>query len=87
VNAISDEIYRYELDTSGNAEPRIVQIPHEDPAFLRRKAHRIENDYNKHRGTITGKATVLCHVCTLKGTAILHSLNALIVLMFALKQP
>ncbi|CAG8710122.1 28270_t:CDS:10, partial [Gigaspora margarita] len=82
VQAISDENYRYELthqrqdfvrhyhsarNTRNHQE--IIKIQHRQDMFehWRRKADKLEQNYNKRYGTITGTVEIIVHVLMLKG--------------------
>jgi 5'-3' exoribonuclease 1 len=61
VEAVSDELFRYEADN--------IQIPHRPDvvATRRRGAERIEHEYSKRWGVVTGDVDVVVHVKLLKG--------------------
>lgn len=61
VAAISDELFRY--------EPNQLQIPHRPDVVVsrRRVSERIEREYSKRYGVVTGDIDVVVHVHLLKG--------------------
>ncbi|CAG8837664.1 26822_t:CDS:2, partial [Racocetra persica] len=80
VQAISDELFRYELanlnvqrqdvrNTQTIKNPQIIKNPHRQDVLehWRRKADKLEQNYSKRYGTITGTVEVIAHVLMLKG--------------------
>ena len=68
VNAVSDELFRYELKTI-NGRPQIISVPH-SPVYMqdwRRRAERIQLNYSKRVGVLLGPISMLVHVEPLKG--------------------
>lgn len=65
VQAISDEHCKYELSSHSH----IKKTPYgaENREFWCRKAERLEYEYNKRFGTITGPVEAIVHVLVLKG--------------------
>ncbi|CAG8717965.1 9292_t:CDS:2, partial [Ambispora leptoticha] len=80
VQAISDELFRYELanlnvqrqdvrNTQTIKNPQVIKNPHRQDVLehWRRKADKLEQNYSKRYGTITGTVEVIAHVLMLKG--------------------
>ncbi|CAG8541099.1 11047_t:CDS:10, partial [Ambispora leptoticha] len=69
VSVISDELFRYELTTLPNGKTQVIKNPHRTEVLenWRRKADKLERDYSKRQGTITGTVNVVVHVLMLKG--------------------
>ncbi|CAG8495278.1 4885_t:CDS:10, partial [Ambispora gerdemannii] len=69
VSAISDDLFRYELYPWPSGEKRVTKNPHRPDVVehWRRKADKLERDYSKRQGTITGTVNVVVHVLMLKG--------------------
>ncbi|GAA6034942.1 hypothetical protein JCM8097_009377 [Rhodosporidiobolus ruineniae] len=65
VEAVSDELFRYELDGEGRAVPR--PNGQAEISKFRRTGDRIEHTYSKTRGCLIGHVEVLVHAKPLKG--------------------
>lgn len=69
VTAVSDELFRYEMDTHG-----VRPIPHRPDQVRewRKVADRIEYVYSKKQGCLLGKVDVLVHATPVKGLKLLE---------------
>ena len=65
VTAVSDELFRYELDPSGH----VRSIPQSNVMQWKRTADRLEYVYSKNRGLLIHHVAVIVHVQLLKGLA------------------
>lgn len=65
VDAVSDELFRYDLDANG----RVRSIPHTQNEIYswKRAADRIEHVYSKSKGCLIGHVDVVVHARVLKG--------------------
>ncbi|BGP06510.1 exonuclease II Exo2 [Rhodotorula toruloides] len=65
VDAVSDDLFRYEIDSSGLVRP----IPHTQNEIYqwKRAADRIEHVYSKSKGCLIGHVEVVVHARVLKG--------------------
>ncbi|GAA5930973.1 hypothetical protein JCM1841_003667 [Sporobolomyces salmonicolor] len=65
VEAVSDELFRYELDEVG----RVIPTPHSQGAIIawKRSADKIEHVYSKSRACLIGHVEVIVHARPLKG--------------------
>lgn len=65
VEAVSDELFRYELDQNG----LVKAIPHTQNEIYqwKRAADRIEHVYSKSKGCLIGRVEVVVHAKVLKG--------------------
>lgn len=71
VVAVSDHLFKYEKVAFGNGkDKKILGNPHAPQGinFWKAKAERIEHQYSKRLGVITGPVELLLHVRPLKGT-------------------
>nr|CAG8530056.1 5571_t:CDS:10 [Entrophospora candida] len=69
VQAVSDELYRYELLVKKNGRKHVIKTPHhpEVAENWRKRADKLEHDYSKKSGVIIGTVNVVAHVVLLKG--------------------
>jgi 5'-3' exoribonuclease 1 len=69
VAAVSDELFRYELDDGATGKRSIRSTPHRPEHVMawKKKADQIEGHYAKRYGTILGNVEVMLHVRLLKG--------------------
>ncbi|CAH1758465.1 10567_t:CDS:10 [Entrophospora sp. SA101] len=69
VQAVSDELYRYELLIKKNGRKHVIKTPHhpEVAENWRKRADKLEHDYSKKSGVIIGTVNVVAHVVLLKG--------------------
>lgn len=69
VVAISDDLFRYELENGPGGVKRVRSIPHSQAEIMgwRRNADRIEHTYSKRLGVMVGGVEVIVHAKALKG--------------------
>jgi 5'-3' exoribonuclease 1 len=68
VTAVSDDMFKYELQQFGNST-KVISKPHDGFAAIKWKkdADRIEHHYSKRYGVLIGHVNVVLHVLPLKG--------------------
>jgi 5'-3' exoribonuclease 1 len=71
VTAVSDEMFRYELQRMGNVD-KVVSLPHNPYSAIawKKQADHLESWHSKRYGVITGNVDVVLHVRPLKGKCI-----------------
>ena len=69
VVALSDDLFRYELDQRAQGRSGIISIPHHPEAMhsWRKTAERIQYTYSKRCGVLIGPVTIVQHVRLLTG--------------------
>lgn len=71
VTAVSDELFRYEVQQMSPGNYRVFSTPHSGPAVMewKRSADKLEHTASKKQGVMIGHVEMLVHAQLIKGTS------------------